>query len=157
MEGALPVSVSYSVEVEPARSTVDFRGTFRLGLRPLRSLTLARGHADEWLTTLDDAAPTTDAPLAGACCIDLGWTPLTNTFAIWHLDLPIGGGGEIVAAWVPFPDLTPAPAAQRYTRTGERRYRYEQAAIDFSADIEVDADGFALRYGDIWERVPVSR
>ena len=52
-----------------------------------------------------------------------------------------------------FPELTCELLSQRYTRLGERHYRYESNAGAFVADIHVDHYNVVTRYGDLWDRV----
>lgn len=155
VEDVIPVSLTYSLEIDRGAGRTDFVGRLAMGRGPEQRLVVAGTSGGEWRVSESPGDPTIVPALHGACCIDLGWTPLTNTFALWHLDLPIGGSGEITAAWVPFPALSPEPARQWYTRLSDRRYRYEQPGIDFRADLDVDEDGFVVRYGTIWEQVPV--
>ncbi len=156
VESAHPMSLTYRVDIGRESGYTQFDGRLRGGVAPERRLRVCGGPRDDWRVGATAAEPLNAPELRGACCIDLGWTPLTNTFAIWHLDLPIGGSREITAAWVPFPVLTLEPASQRYTRLSDRHYRYEQPDIGFSAVLEVDERGFVLTYGTIWERVPIS-
>jgi uncharacterized protein len=80
--------------------------------------------------------------------------PSTNTLPIRRLDLPIGRGRDVTAAWIKFPDLTLKPLRQRYTRLGENSYRYQSGA-GFSANILVDELGLALDYAGGWKRLAV--
>ncbi len=155
IDGELPISLFYALEIVTAAKSTRFNGRFRLGSAPEQALTLDGIAGGDWHIGGEAHASLPPPLLDGACCIDLGWTPLTNTFAIWRLDLAIGASAEITTAWLPFPRLSFEPSLQRYTRLTERRYRYEQAAIDFGADLDVDDDGFVLRYGDIWEQIPL--
>jgi hypothetical protein len=56
-------------------------------------------------------------------------------------------------AWVSIPDLQVTPAKQRY---GQVRPGVVSFASDdgFTAEIEVDDDGYALRYPQVAVRVP---
>ena len=93
------------------------------------------------------------AGVAGCVDVDLGVTPSTNTLPIRRLGLAVGESAEVTAAWVRFPELTVRPLAQRYTRTGERTYRYESGDGAFVANLEVDDRGLVVRYPPGWERV----
>jgi len=157
VEDDVPVSLSYTLDLDISARSTRFDGRFRLGSVPEQSLTLDGIAGGNWHSGGDAHAVSQHPPLVGPSCIDLGWTPLTNTFAIWHLDLAIGASAEITTAWMPFPRLTFESSQQRYTRLTERRYRYDQAAIDFTAELEVDDDGVVQRYGDIWEQIPFQR
>ncbi|WP_205862207.1 putative glycolipid-binding domain-containing protein [Planosporangium thailandense] len=75
--------------------------------------------------------------------IDLQNSPLTNTLPLRRLGL-ITGTVEIVAAWVLLPSLTVIANAQTYTALGPGRVRY--ASGSFTADLELDEDGYVVRY-----------
>ena len=90
----------------------------------------------------------------GAVDVDLGWTPSTNTLPIRRLGLEVGErSGEIVAAWVRFPELTVEPLSQVYERLADRRYRYTSDGGRFTAELEVDGEGLVIEYRGFWRRV----
>lgn len=90
--------------------------------------------------------------LRGCDDVDLAVTPATNTLPIRRLNLNIGSSESVIAAWVKFPDLTPQPLSQRYTRVAKDRYRYE-SNTGFSAEIAVDDLGLITTYPGGWERI----
>ena len=93
--------------------------------------------------------------VAGAIDIDLGWSPSTNTLPIRRLGLEIGEtSGELIAAWVRFPELTLEPLPQEYLRLGERKYRYSSRGGTFVAELLVDEHDLVLDYEGLWQRVP---
>lgn len=126
-----------------------------------RSLTVEQGLDGEdrrlCLTRSDDGGWRRDGtpmPALAACSDpDLGCSPSTNALAIRRLALPVGGSGEITAAWLRFPGLTLEPAVQRYQRLDERRYRYHSLASGFTAELEVDELGLPLDYAGVWRCV----
>ena len=89
----------------------------------------------------------------GLSDVDLQITPSTNTLPIRRLQLGVGESGETDALWIRFPDLTLERLPQRYTRTAEDRFTYESRGGAFRADLNVDAEGVVVQYGDIWSRV----
>lgn len=91
--------------------------------------------------------------LKGCTDVDLGLTPSTNALPINRLRLHEGAREEILAAWVRFPSLEVIPARQGYTRVGPARYRYENVGSDFTAMLDVDADGLPIDYANIWRRL----
>ncbi|HEV8494347.1 MAG TPA: putative glycolipid-binding domain-containing protein [Candidatus Angelobacter sp.] len=91
----------------------------------------------------------------GALDIDLGWSPSTNTLPIRRLGLEIGqASGEIIAAWVRFPELTLQPLPQQYLRLGDRKYRYSSRGGAFVAELLVDEHDLVLDYEGFWQRAP---
>lgn len=110
------------------------------------ALRLASDGAGAWWR---DGQPLPD--LAGCLDIDLGVTPSTNTLPIRRLDLPIGAGAEVAAAWVRFPELEVSRLDQRYDRLADDRWRYRSAS--FEADLAVDDFGLVRDYASVWQTI----
>ena len=141
-----PFEARYEVGCDQAWVTravaVDVRGPE--GDRSLR-LTAADGR---WFNEGSDIEA-----VRGCVDIDLGWTPSTNTLPIRRLNLAVGQGQAVTAAWVKFPELTIETLSQEYRRLADRRYRYSSAGGRFVAELEVDEHGLVTTYGQIWARV----
>jgi uncharacterized protein len=91
--------------------------------------------------------------LAGCREVDIQVSPFTNSLPIGRLRLAQGQSAEIRAAYITVPELTLAPAPQRYTRLGSDRHRYEGLGTGFAADIAIDAGGLVLDYPGVFQRV----
>jgi uncharacterized protein len=91
--------------------------------------------------------------LSGCREVDIQVSPFTNSLPIGRLRLGSGQSAEIRAAYITVPELTLAPAPQRYTRLGPDRYRYEGLGTGFAAEIALDGDGLVLDYPGIFQRV----
>jgi hypothetical protein len=117
---------------------------------PERRLDLTVDAEGRWC---DETSGQALAALAGCREVDIQVSPFTNSLAIGRLKLPHGRSTEIRAAYITVPELTLAPAPQRYTRLGRDRYRYEGLDTGFAADIAIDADGLVLDYPGIFQRV----
>lgn len=89
--------------------------------------------------------------LERAIDVDISATPFTNTLPVRRLDLGVGEATELTVTYVSVPDLGLDADVQRYTclepvdETGGR-YRYDAVGGDFSAELEVDADGLVVEY-----------
>jgi hypothetical protein len=118
-------------------------------IEPERTLMLTADGIGNWL----DEAGAPLRPLHGAIDIDLSLSPFTNTLPIRRCDLRVGQSVDITAAYVSFPELAVSPDPQRYTRIGERHYRYDSLNGEFSREIEVDADGLVVSYEGLFRRV----
>ena len=92
--------------------------------------------------------------LDGCRDVDLEISPSTNTLPIRRLRPQVGESAPARAAWVRFPSLTVEPLDQTYERIGESSWRYRSG--DFEAELEVDADGLVVRYGELWEAIAVT-
>ncbi|RIV36114.1 putative glycolipid-binding domain-containing protein [Micromonospora radicis] len=149
------VSVRLEVEVEGAgwrRSVRLERATDRW-----RVTAAEQGDLDAALTAAGRppaGLPGVEDPdrLADALDVDLGASPLFNTLPVRRLRLAEQAADTsypISVAWVLVPSLTVLPTEQVYTALGPNRFRY--ASDGFSADVEVDRDGFVRHYPGLAE------
>jgi hypothetical protein len=103
----------------------------------------------------DGKGRTIDA-LDGCIDADVQASCFTNTLPIRRLGLTEGHGVEIRVAYVSVPELTVHAARQRYTlvrRTGDGSIvRFEGLESGFTAELEVDKDGFVVRYPGLARR-----
>lgn len=147
MPGELAMRIDYEVDVDFAWRTRQVSVALEFGDRRERAQ----------LTCDPQARWTRDGihlPALDSCVdVDLSVTPSTNTLPIRRLGLAIGESSAVTAAWVRFPEFTIERLDQVYTRTGQRRYRYESGGGAFTAELEVDAAGVVLNYPPAWERV----
>jgi hypothetical protein len=126
-------------------------GRWRIG-------TAERGDLDRLLTSAGLAGaglPGTEDPgrLDAALDLDLGGSPLTNTLPIRRLgllDAPPGTTRTITVAWVLVPSLTVLAAEQCYTVRAPGKIQYTSG--DFTADLDVDPEGYLVRYPGLAER-----
>ena len=142
-DAGAPVRIEYRVLTDSAGFSTathvrDLRGF------ETRTLALERDAKGNW--TVDGA---TVRSLKGCTDVDLGCSPSTNTLPIRRLRLAPGKSATIKAAWVRFPDLVVAKAAQTYTRIDETTWRY--ASGSFEAELTVDEDGIVVVYA-VWVR-----
>src|SRR5574337_466609 len=146
-EGGAPLRVDYRIacDGEWRTRTVEVEQTWRGARCTLRVDHDGQGR---WYRNGDVAGA-----LTGCTDIDLGVTPSTNALPVNRLRLPVGGSGEVVAAWVRFPEVDVAPSRQLYERLSEGRYRYTSLASGFTTLVEVDADGLPTDYAGVWRRV----
>ena len=137
----------YSYELECAADWT-FRSLHLEALAGERTFDLERSADGVWR---HDGTERPD--LAEAIDVDLSITPLTNTLPIRRLDLGTDEEGDVVVAYVSFPDLELLPDPQRYTRLDEDLYLFESLESDFEAELTVDARGFVLEYPGLFERL----
>lgn len=114
--------------------------------------------ADLWLVTDGNGrwaemngAERTD--LAGCDTIDVGCTPSTNSIPIRNLGLEVGASKWVRCAWVDVETLEVVPDAQRYTRLGEQRWRFESPAAEVTVEFDVDEHGVVLDYPGRFVRI----
>jgi hypothetical protein len=93
-----------------------------------------------------------DVPeIAGCVDVDLNFSPSTNLLPVRRLSLAIGEEKEVRAAWLRFPSFRFEPLEQSYRRLAADRYLYRSAGGRFERELEVDGNGFVLRYPGFWE------
>lgn len=138
--GGEPGRVDYRVDTD--REWRTRRADLRMGFGSrINELTLVADGSGRWL--LDGEH---QPHLDGCIDVDLRVTAATNTLPIRRLALSPSEIVHVRAAWVGFPEIQVRPSDQSYERVAETRYRYRSG--DFEADLEVDAAGLVLRYGD---------
>jgi uncharacterized protein len=82
--------------------------------------------------------------------VDLGFSPLTNTLPILRDSLNRGGEArDYVMALVDVPSLEVERSEQRYEPIDSRTVRFRSG--DFEAVLELDEDGFVVRYPGLAE------
>jgi hypothetical protein len=166
----LPYRLAYALDTAygfvTTRMTVDAEGVHPDSGHWSRRLDLLRAPDGGWTVSADSrgdpglpSAGGNPAALAGAVDCDLGFSPLTNSLPVLrHRMLEDGDQPEdMVMAWISVPDLAVTPAAQRYERLPGTAVRFRSLDGEFegfTADIELDEDGFVVRYPELAERVP---
>ncbi|WP_375736946.1 putative glycolipid-binding domain-containing protein [Polymorphospora lycopeni] len=114
----------------------------------LDSVLRAGGHPGAGLPGTEDPDS-----LESALDVDVSGNPLFNTLPIRRLGLLTAAPGttyEVTVAWVLLPGLEVIPAEQSYTALGGGRVRFESEG--FTAEIDVDADGYVTRYPGLASR-----
>lgn len=142
-EGARPCRLDYVVVCDVGWRTVSARVSGWVGEHVIEKSITVDTHGRWWLD--DGECPA----VAGCIDVDLNFSPSTNLLPIRRLRLDVGESAPVRAAWLRFPSFALEPFDQTYSRLGPSTYRYESAS-GFSAELDVDAAGFPVRYGDIW-------
>jgi hypothetical protein len=91
--------------------------------------------------------------LQGCIDIDLSGSPSTNTLPIRRARFDDDVPQHFTMAFIDIEQMEARPDEQIYTRLGPDRFRYQSGDGGFEATIEVDADGFVVRYPPIFERL----
>jgi hypothetical protein len=158
-DGLLATGVQLGAEPEPYRLDYDLDVpsgwiTRRLEVEASgegwrRSMVLERDAAGAW--TVDGER---DERLDGGLDCDLAFSPLTNVMPILRHGLhERAESRDFVMAWVSVPDLKVHRSPQRYEHVRPGVVRYVALDGDFTAELELDADGLVVRYPRLAERV----
>ena len=109
------------------------------------------------LTRAEDGGWRGDADLpdlSEALDCDLGLCPLTNFMPVQREGIAHGGGAkDFVMAWIVVPGLSVYRSEQRYEPIDATRVRYAGRHRSFEGELELDEDGFVVRYPGLGERV----
>ncbi|MDL5363008.1 putative glycolipid-binding domain-containing protein [Halalkalicoccus sp. NIPERK01] len=145
-----PFSVSYRIRCDESERVRSIRvercdGTDSLELE----------HDGDGTWTDGDGDPIPE--LARCLDLDVAVTPFTNTIPIRRLGLPGGESRDLRVAYVDASRMSVRAADQRYTCLSELdadggRFRYENTASGFTAEIPVDADGVVRDYPGLFRR-----
>jgi hypothetical protein len=161
---------------EPAPFRVDYRleapdhyVTSELELTAIaegwsRHLLLRHDGSGGWRAEVSDDGDVPDGPWDGALPdlsdardIDIENSPLTNTMPILREGFQAGGSGDFVMAFVRMPTLRVEASPQRYEHVRRAEdgsvVRYISRDGDFTADLELDAEGLLIDYPRLARRV----
>jgi hypothetical protein len=138
---------------EPHPYRVDYELVTGVDWVTERLVAACGGQSLELLRSADGSWTANGEPLpelAGALDCDLAFSPLTNYMPARRL------GSEPVdhlMAFVEVPSLEVHPSRQRYEPIDERHVRYVSLDSDFAAELELDEEGFVVRYPRLAELV----
>lgn len=158
-DGLLAAGVQLGAEPEPYRAEYELDApsnwvTRRLevevtGAGVRRSLVLEHDGSGAWSAN-GEARPDLD----GALDCDLAFSPLTNVMPVRrHALHERDATHDFAMAWVSLPDLAVHNSPQRYEHVRAGVVRFVGLDNDFTAELELDADGLVVRYPRIAERV----
>lgn len=139
-----PCALAYSVDLDEGWRTLAGTVEGWVGDRVVMVRVAVDGAGRWWYNDVECAQ------VAGCVDVDYGFTPATNLLPVRRLAPAVGESVPVRAAWLRFPELTLEPLEQSYRRTGDRAYLYESGHGAFRANLEVDAEGMVVRYGDLW-------
>jgi uncharacterized protein len=139
-----PCHLSFRIVCDPDWSTRSVDVTGWLG-RETVLVQAQVGPTGEWIVN-GASAPA----IAGCVDIDLNFSPSTNLLPIRRFALAIGEERAVRAAWLRFPSFRIEPLEQSYRRLAADRYLYRSAG-GFETELEVDRNGFVIRYPGFWE------
>jgi hypothetical protein len=129
-----------------------------------RRLLLRHDGSGAWRAEVSDEGDVPGGPwdgelpdLSDALDIDIQNSPLTNTMPILREGFRRGGDGNFLMAFVTLPTLRVEASPQRYehirvTEEGSV-VRYISRDGDFTADLELDAEGLLVHYPRLARRV----
>jgi hypothetical protein len=136
--------LDYGLETGPDLVTQRFVVTVRDAVGE-RGVLLERSEDGAW-TAGGEPLPHVE----GALDVDLALSPLTNYMPAARLG---GEPADHVMAWIDVPSLAVSRSAQRYEPIEPGRVRYVGLDDGFTAELDLDADGFVTYYPGLAARV----
>jgi hypothetical protein len=140
-----PCRLDYRITCDVAWQTVSARVSGWVGPQAIE-VELVVDPARRWW-----ANGTEQPGVAGCIDLDLNFSPSTNLLPIRRLELAVGQGAEVTAAWLRFPSFALEPLQQRYQRIATDLYRYESGGGTFVRELSVNPAGFIVTYPGFWE------
>lgn len=141
--GAAPKPYRAAYELEARGNWVTRR--LRVEVAGVGTLELRHDGKGTW------AGAPNSADLEGVLDCDLAFSPLTNLMPVRRHGLHEQPGAvDLDVAWVSLPDLKVERSRQRYEHLAPGRVRFRSG--DFTADLELDADGFVVTYPGLAQR-----
>jgi uncharacterized protein len=136
--------LDYGLETGPELYTRRFVVTVK-DAEGERGILLERSEEDGAWTANGEPLPHVE----GALDVDLALSPLTNYMPAARLgDEP----RDHVMAWVDVPSLDVTRSRQRYEPIGPRSVRFVGLDDGFTAELDLDSDGFVLHYPELAAR-----
>ncbi len=158
-----PFRVDYRLEASRGYVTTDLELTATAEAWS-RRLLLRHDGSGGWRAEVSDSGDVLGGSwdgslpdLSEARDIDIENSPLTNTMPILRHGFQHGGSGDFVMAFIRTPSLRVEASPQRYehvrTTEGGSVVRYISRDGDFTAELELDADGLLVHYPRLARRV----
>ena len=142
-----PYSIRYRVQLDSGWQVKE--AAFWNGQEPQPFLRLFSDTNGNWYNQEKKPLPR----LSGCVDVDITLTPFTNSLPIHRLSFLPDQPRSIAVAYIQLPEGKVDRAEQIYTQQAADLYRFEQPALNFTADIRVDANGFVTDYPDLFRRL----
>ncbi len=133
--------LDYGLETGPELFTRRFVVTVK-DVDGERGILLERSEEDNTWTVNGEPLPHVE----GALDVDLALSPLTNYMPASRLG---NEPSEHLMAWVDVPSLEVISSRQRYEPIGPRQVRFVGLDDGFTAELDLDADGFVIHYPEL--------
>lgn len=143
-----PVSAEYVIKLDNEWTVLEFQVTVQIGNSPARCYAMRRDASGNW-----KGFSGIDYPEYFGCkYIDISLTPFTNTLPVNGLHLKEGETRDVDVVYMDVLENELRRERQHYTRMGRLKYRFANDN-NFTADIDVDEDGFVTNYPELFELI----
>lgn len=143
------LKVDYVIKLNNRWQVQEFEVTAQIGNKPTTLYTMKCDSSGRWFGR--DGIENHN--FNNCRYIDISLTPFTNTLPINGLSLKEGGSNDIDVLYIDIMEGEIRRDRQRYTKLGRLKYRFENDNGNFTADIDVDEEGFVTDYPELFESI----
>ncbi len=140
------VYAEYTLKLDTAWNVLEFEIIFHLADNE-HKYHMQRDAAGKWTDSDGKHRPEFD----GCDHIDISLTPFTNTLPVNGLHFEEGQTREVDVLYIDVLENVLRRDTQKYTKTSQNTYRFENEGGNFIAEITVDDDGFVTFYPGLFE------
>lgn len=144
------LTVEYIIKLDNKWHVLEFELTAQIGNKPANHYAMSN---KQGLWTDNSGKEYTE--FKGCDYIDITLTPFTNSLPINGLLFSEGERHQIDVIYIDVMDNDMRKDRQRYTKLNNFKYRFENDFADqpFTADIDVDENGFVTFYPELFETI----
>jgi hypothetical protein len=143
------VKVDYYIKLDNRWRVQEFEVIAQTGNHPGHVYAMRRDNNGHWR----DKAGNEKDQFLGCDYIDITLTPFTNSLPINGLVLNNGKSRDIDVLYIDIMENEVRRDRQRYIKLDRLKYRFENDNGNFTADINVDEDGFVTDYPELFESI----
>lgn len=143
------LKVEYIIKLDNRWRVQEFEVMAQIGNKPTAMYSMRSDSSGRWYTK--EGAENHN--FYNCRYIDITLTPFTNTLPINGLLLKEGSSCDIDVLYIDIMEAGMRRDRQRYTKLGRLKYRFENDNGNFTADIDVDEDGFVTDYPELFESI----
>jgi hypothetical protein len=144
----VPVYADYTLKLTLSWEVQEFEINFHVK-DTQHNYTLLRDANSNW----KDASGNEYPEFEGCRFIDVSLTPFTNSLPVNGLFLPHGESADFDLVYVDIVANEIRKEHQKYTKAGHHNYHFENADASFTADLQVDDDGFVIEYPGLFTMI----
>lgn len=143
-----PLTVEYFIRLGKSWDVLQFEVTAQVGTQVNR-YAMHRDDSGKWRETGGEESP----EFEGCDYIDISLTPLTNSLPINGLGLLEGTSKYTDVVYIDVLDNKLRRDRQQYTKLSRLKYKFVNDGGDFTAEIDVDEQGFVTDYPNLFENI----
>lgn len=146
--GGKPVYLDYTIKLDIHWNVLEFEVIFHISdVEHIHYF--KKDSSGNWTDSSGNEYP----DFEGCQYIDISLTPFTNSLPINGLNLAVSQSHEFDLVYIDVMKNTIRKDQQRYTRIGSNSYRFENDSSNFTANIEVDNEGFVIHYPNLFDMI----